>query len=411
MPTVSPLGPTSRTSGTRIRSLIRSSVLMCPPGWQWCPEDLSPPGTWAGQDERPPLVQAEASHDTPPPPRPQPRGHDALQDRTRRPAAVDAGGGRVVRCPRLGDPPRRAHVVRRVAVTIGQRRMLPETFRWRRNPVAAVGTHVPRLGRGLLPGPGRCGRWRSRRPPSPGSGRSSPTGDGARQPVCAGVALVVLPFAAAVHRHPDPGCCGSWTRSTAWATGLVFSPLMWAGLALLGALGVAVRRRAVAGPAPVAAPAQASGRGPGHLGRSTPRWRRSRRSCATAESPDAALVRRPEPSRGPAERRGPARGAGPAEPRSAWSTSTRSTRTRRTSSGGPAASRSGWPPSRCGCRRWSAARWIDDGFRGVLCYSLAEALWLHGSRSTTTSWSPTRPSTGPRWTRWWPPPPRPPRSR
>src|SRR4051794_34851899 len=31
MPTVSPLGPTRRTSGTRIRSLIRSSVLMGPP--------------------------------------------------------------------------------------------------------------------------------------------------------------------------------------------------------------------------------------------------------------------------------------------------------------------------------------------------------------------------------------------
>lgn len=32
MPTVSPLGPTSRTSGTRIRSLMRNSVLMGPPG-------------------------------------------------------------------------------------------------------------------------------------------------------------------------------------------------------------------------------------------------------------------------------------------------------------------------------------------------------------------------------------------
>src|SRR4051794_24767552 len=31
-PTVSSLGPTSRHSGTRIRSLMRSSVLMCPPG-------------------------------------------------------------------------------------------------------------------------------------------------------------------------------------------------------------------------------------------------------------------------------------------------------------------------------------------------------------------------------------------
>src|SRR5215217_7084028 len=31
MPTCSPAGPTSRTSGTRIRSLIRGSVLICPP--------------------------------------------------------------------------------------------------------------------------------------------------------------------------------------------------------------------------------------------------------------------------------------------------------------------------------------------------------------------------------------------
>src|SRR6476620_7751570 len=31
LPTVSPLGPTSRTSGTRIRSLMRSSVLILPP--------------------------------------------------------------------------------------------------------------------------------------------------------------------------------------------------------------------------------------------------------------------------------------------------------------------------------------------------------------------------------------------
>ena len=50
MPTVSPLGPTRRTSGTRIRSLIRSSVLMCPPG-------LSSGATGsaaAGQRKRPP---------------------------------------------------------------------------------------------------------------------------------------------------------------------------------------------------------------------------------------------------------------------------------------------------------------------------------------------------------------------
>jgi hypothetical protein len=36
MPTCSPAGPTSRTSGTRIRSLIRGSVLICPPvGCRW----------------------------------------------------------------------------------------------------------------------------------------------------------------------------------------------------------------------------------------------------------------------------------------------------------------------------------------------------------------------------------------
>ena len=35
MPTCSPLGPTSRTSGTRIRSLMRGSTLMGPPGRRW----------------------------------------------------------------------------------------------------------------------------------------------------------------------------------------------------------------------------------------------------------------------------------------------------------------------------------------------------------------------------------------
>jgi hypothetical protein len=36
MPTCSPAGPTSRTSETRIRSLIRGSVLICPPvGCRW----------------------------------------------------------------------------------------------------------------------------------------------------------------------------------------------------------------------------------------------------------------------------------------------------------------------------------------------------------------------------------------
>src|SRR3954454_19454474 len=40
IPTCSPAGPTRRTSGTRMRSLIRGSVLICPPGvvvlWSCC---------------------------------------------------------------------------------------------------------------------------------------------------------------------------------------------------------------------------------------------------------------------------------------------------------------------------------------------------------------------------------------
>src|ERR1700712_1823034 len=62
MPTVSPLGPTSRTSGTRILSLMRSSVLMCPPDGHVtgspcrhrAPEEVR-------NQQRLPLVQAEAS--------------------------------------------------------------------------------------------------------------------------------------------------------------------------------------------------------------------------------------------------------------------------------------------------------------------------------------------------------------
>ena len=38
-----------------------------------------------------------------------------------------------------------------------------------------------------------------------------------------------------------------------------------------------------------------------------------------------------------------------------------------------------------------------DGFSGVLAYTVAEALHLHPPGSATTSWWPTRPPTGPRW--------------
>ena len=124
MPTVSPLGPTSRTSGTRIRSLIRSSVLMCPPvgsvGRKTVPASRRP---GPEMQKRLPLDQAEASRDT------RHRAHASCarpepSDRTRRPVlrAVDAGGRRVLPDLRLSD--RRG--LPEVSELIGQRTMLSE---------------------------------------------------------------------------------------------------------------------------------------------------------------------------------------------------------------------------------------------------------------------------------------------
>src|SRR6476661_10770450 len=62
MPTVSPLGPTRRTSETRIRSLIRSSVLMCPPDG-FLAGGLCQSGTGPEINKGFRLLQAEASHD------------------------------------------------------------------------------------------------------------------------------------------------------------------------------------------------------------------------------------------------------------------------------------------------------------------------------------------------------------
>src|SRR3954454_24847770 len=67
MPTVSPLGPTRRTSGTRIRSLIRSSVLMCPPGGNVAGRPCAPPPPRALRNrQRLPLSssgsQSDATH-------------------------------------------------------------------------------------------------------------------------------------------------------------------------------------------------------------------------------------------------------------------------------------------------------------------------------------------------------------
>ncbi len=41
-----------------------------------------------------------------------------------------------------------------------------------------------------------------------------------------------------------------------------------------------------------------------------------------------------------------------------------------------------------------------DGFRGIMAYTLPEALWLAGSAPATTSWSPTPPRTPARSASW-----------
>src|SRR6478609_7861576 len=66
MPTVSPLGPTSRTSGTRILSLMRSSVLMCPPDGHVTGSPCRHRSSEEVRNQRRlPLVQAEASRGAP----------------------------------------------------------------------------------------------------------------------------------------------------------------------------------------------------------------------------------------------------------------------------------------------------------------------------------------------------------
>src|SRR5690606_17860357 len=85
MPTVSPLGPTSRTSGTRIRSLMRRSVLMGPPG-----------GGSIGQDRRGNLSDASGgSAET------TPETKKGFRDDERKPH--DRTGGATPRPPTGGD--------------------------------------------------------------------------------------------------------------------------------------------------------------------------------------------------------------------------------------------------------------------------------------------------------------------
>ena len=96
----------------------------------------------------------------------------------------------------------------------------------------------------------------------------------------------------------------------------------------------------------------------------TPTWPTSKRSCAAAESPDVARLRRPQPPVVAAPRRRgrprPRRRA-----RRSWSsTSTPSTRTPRTCADGPVAPRSGWRRSRSGCPALIRRGLGHEGFQG-----------------------------------------------
>ena len=129
MPTFSPLGPTRRTSGTRIRSLMRSSVLMCPPVVM-CPEDSR---STPGNRRRLPLVckrkpvatvSPRESHHRGTASHARRRGRASGPDPTTCAAAVDAGGRRDAAglrlriCPPCG-----------TAELIGQRTNASRSFR------------------------------------------------------------------------------------------------------------------------------------------------------------------------------------------------------------------------------------------------------------------------------------------
>ena len=84
--------------------------------------------------------------------------------------------------------------------------------------------------------------------------------------------------------------------------------------------------------------------------------------------------------------------------RSRSSTSTPSTRTPPRWPTGPPASRCGWRASRCAAGRCSSRVLARPGWRGVMAYTLAEALWLvRTGVDRRRRWSPTRPPTAPRW--------------
>ena len=111
MPTCSPSGPTRRTSGTRIRSLILGSELMGPPTVDARAVALLRCGAGAGHAKAPlrECARGPRSDRSAPPPerRRRRRGEPSVADRTRRTDTADGSGGRLARLP-LAHPRRGA---------------------------------------------------------------------------------------------------------------------------------------------------------------------------------------------------------------------------------------------------------------------------------------------------------------
>ena len=156
----------------------------------------------------------------------------------------------------------------------------------------------------------------------------------------------------------------SQTRSTDWATDLVFNPFVWAGIALTGVSVVLFAGLgsdcALASALRSVRPARRSAlrtarKRVGRRSRTTTTWPRSRRCCASEESTDDRLPGRPraggpQPAVVPAQRRG-RQARRPAVHPDLRRRPRRLRRQRgRPASAAPPASRSGWRRSRCASR-------------------------------------------------------------
>ena len=189
-----------------------------------------------------------------------------------------------------------------------------------------------------------------------------------------------------------------------WATDLVFSPRVWVGVVLAGVAGVlyvagrALERAQRPTPEPSRSRSRASRRGrwrppPAR----TPTWPTSKRSCAAAESPDVARLRRPQPPVVAApRRRGCPRPRAPSSPvmvvdLDAFDANAEDLRRR-----------AGGTPIRLASKSVRVPALIRRGLGSRRLPGRARPTpWPRRSgsrrtRSATTSSSPTRPWTGPR---------------